>query len=97
MFRLSPNLKFLKNAMSLLKSDGIRTELRGIFPICPNPVALVKQAVLITNAEPVTSAPLASFTGSQIVFERALPVPPVKSVIMVHTVAEVWIEPGGHV
>ena len=87
--RLSPILKFLKSATSLFRIEGMRTEFRGMFPICPNAVGLVKQAVLITKAEPVRSAPLAPLTGSQMIFGRAFTVAPVKSVIIVQTVADV--------
>src|SRR4051812_23500601 len=88
---------FLKIATSLLKIAGMRTGFRGMLPIWPKPVALVKQLRLITYASPVLSAPVAPFVGSQVITARALPGPPVKSVIIVHTVAEVWIDPAGKV
>src|SRR5258705_12976915 len=87
---------FLKNARSLLKVEGMRTEFRGELPICPSAVGFVRQPVLITNAEPVESDPLVPFDGSQITLGRALTCPPVKSVIIVQTVADVWKVPGGH-
>src|SRR5258706_15851879 len=88
---------FLKNARSLLKVDGIRTEFLGKFPICPRAVGKVKQPTLITYFEPVLSTPVAPFVGSHVKNALALTVPPVKSVIIVHTVADVWNVPKGQV
>ena len=88
---------FLKNARSLLKTDGIRTEFLGKFPICPKAVGKVKQPTLITYFDPVLSTPLAPFIGSQVRNALALTVPPVKSVIMVHCVTDVWKVPSGQV
>src|SRR5882724_10385082 len=95
--RLSPIRKFLKKAKSLLKVAGILTEFLGELPICPRAVGGAKHPTLITYLVPVESAPLVPFVGSQIMFGRALTVPPVKSVIIVQRVAEVWIDPGGQV
>src|SRR6266496_4793236 len=86
---------FLKNARSLLKIDGIRTLFLGILPMTPSAVGGAKQLVLITYFRPVGSAPVAPFIGSQVMLGRALTWPPVKSVIIVQTVAEVWNVPGG--
>src|SRR4051812_23638208 len=87
---------FLKRAMSLLKIDGMRTPFLGELPVCPK-AARPKQATLITNLEPVGSAPVAPFMGSHRIFGRAFIWPPVKSVIIVQTVAEVWKVPVGQV
>src|SRR6185295_19350377 len=94
--RFSPSLMFLKIARSLLNIEGMRTPFLGLLPIWPSAVGLAKQLVLTTNERPVGSAPVMPFIGSQRMFGRALIWPPVKSVIIVHTVAEVWNVPGGH-
>src|SRR4029078_1715076 len=93
--RVSPNLKFLNMAMSLLKMEGILTLFRGMVPIWPRPVGLVKHPTLITYADPVESKPDAPLAGSQVVFGRAFTVPPVKSVSIVQTVADVRTDPAG--
>src|SRR5215212_6411919 len=71
---------FLKNAMSLLKIDGMRNEFRGVLPISPSRVGLAKQLTFTTYGVPVGSEPLMFRIGSQIVFGRALSCPPVISV-----------------
>src|SRR5882724_2407528 len=88
---------FLKNARSLLKIEGKRRLFLGVLPICPKVVGKVKQAVLIRYGDPLLSDPLAPFIGSQVMMGRAFTWPPVKSVIIVQTVADVWREPGGQV
>ena len=60
-----------------------------MLPIWPSPVGLVKQLRLTTYSRPVASAPLVPFVGSQTITARAFTCPPVKSVIIVQTVAEV--------
>src|SRR6185436_13018565 len=45
----------------------------------------------------VRSLPLAPLLGSHVIRGLAFTVPPVKSVIMVQTVADVWNVPAGHV
>src|ERR1044071_795945 len=93
----SPTRMFLKKAKSVLKIEGIRTALRGRFPICPSAVGAAKHAVLMTKGVPVGSAPPPPFIGSRRTVGRAWTAPPVKSVIIVQTVAEVWNVPGGQV
>jgi hypothetical protein len=89
--------KFLKSARSLLKIDGNRRLFLGVFPISPKAVGKLKHAVLIKYGDPELSVPLAPFIGSQVMIGRAFTWPPVKSVIIVQIVADVWIEPGGQV
>ena len=75
----------------------MRTAFRGILPMSPKRVGLVKQPTLITYFIPAESFPLTPFIGSQVTFGIALTEPPVKSVIIVQTVADVWREPGGQI
>ena len=63
----------------------------------PTAVGTVKQSRLITYAVPVVSDPVAPTFGSHVTTGRAFTVPPVKSVIIVQTVAVVWLVPGGQV
>src|SRR5258705_3991000 len=86
--RLSPIRNFLKNAKSLLKIAGIRTEFLGEFPTSPRPLGAAKHPTLITYLVPVESSPLPPFVGSHIIFGRPLTLPPVKSVIIVQSVAD---------
>src|SRR6185369_773505 len=98
--RFSPNLKFLKNARSLLKIDGIRTAFRDMFPICPVANGLAKQLTLKALGVPVESTPKSPCIGSQVMNGRALMPPPVKSVIGVQVcvvaVVAVTLDPTGH-
>src|SRR2546430_16715083 len=70
----------------------MRTAFRGILPMSPKRVGLVKQPTLITYFIPAESFPLTPFIGSQSIFGIALPEPPVNSVIIVQTLVDVWSE-----
>src|SRR5689334_6779062 len=93
--------KFLKNARSLLKIFGRRPKFRGIFPISPYLVGLVKHEAFKKSGVPVGSKPPApSLALLQLTNGSALTEPPVKSVIGVHEVVVVpgvpGNEPTGH-